>query len=68
MAAFISGGAEPEPEPQPDPSESKLPLMALSADGTVYQHELTFFDALSCECPQAIPTAARHPGHRSSTS
>ena len=38
MAAFISGGAEPEPEPQPDPSESKLPLMALSADGTVYQH------------------------------
>ena len=44
MAAFISSGAEPEPEPQPDPAESKLPLMALSSDGTVYQHELSFFD------------------------
>ena len=42
MAAFISSGGEPEPEPQPDPSEKKLPLVALSSDGTVYQHELSF--------------------------
>jgi hypothetical protein len=45
MAAFISSGGEPEPEPQPDPSEDKLPLVALSADGTVYQHELSFFES-----------------------
>ena len=45
MAAFISSGAEPEPEPQPQPSENKLPLVALSSDGTVYQHELSFFDS-----------------------
>jgi hypothetical protein len=45
MAAFISSGAEPEPEPQPDPMENKLPLVAMSSDGTVYQHELTFFES-----------------------
>ena len=57
LTAFVAAGAEPEPEAQPakpDPSADKLPLVSLSSDGTVFTHELTFFEELSSAMTQLL--------------